>query len=230
MTSHAFDFDRQRLQARASGALFWPARRWLIVADLHLGKSERIARRGGALLPPYEIEATLDRLQAEIAETEPRCVVSLGDGFDDDAAGRMLPDQVCARLHDMAAGRTWLWIRGNHDPAPVCARLPGTALAELRDGLTLRHEAGEAPDVSGHFHPCIRLAGQRRRCFLVGERHLILPAFGAYTGGLAIDDPALRALVPTGLAISCGTRAMPVPVEPAARRAGTARFRPFRSR
>lgn len=219
MTSHAFEFDGQRLLARASGALFWPARRWLIVADLHLGKSERMARRGGALLPPYETQATLDRLQAEIAATDPAAVVSLGDGFDDDAASRALPDAICDRLRGMALGRQWFWIGGNHDPGAVCTRLPGTSLAELRDGLTLRHEAGQGADVSGHFHPCLRLAGQRRRCFLVGRDHLILPAFGAYTGGLEMTAAPLNLLVPQGLAIACGDRALPVPVGmPAGRR------------
>lgn len=224
MTGYAFDFDGQRLQARASGALYWPARRWLVVADLHLGKSERLARRGGPLLPPYEVAATLDRLEAEIAATDPACVVSLGDGFDDDAARAALPDEVCARLQAMAAGRRWLWISGNHDPAPVCARLPGETRAEWRDGLTLRHEAGAGPDISGHYHPCIRLAGERRRCFLIGADHLILPAFGAYTGGLIADDPALLRLVPVGLAVACGARAIPVPLR-AQEKAGGRRFR-----
>lgn len=212
MTFHLFDFDGQTLQARASGALFWPERRWLVVADLHLGKSERMARRGGALLPPYETLETLDRLQAEIAATDPAVVVSLGDGFDDDAAGRALPDNVCDRLRTMAQGRRWIWVRGNHDPGAICPRLPGDTAAELHDGLILRHEAGQGPDVSGHYHPCIRLAGQRRLCFLVGRDHLILPAFGAYTGGLEVTDRALAALVPQGLAIACGARALPVPV------------------
>lgn len=124
MTSHFLDFDGQRLEARASGALFWPARRWLIVADLHLGKSERMARRGGPLLPPYETLATLDRLQAEIDATDPAQVVSLGDAFDDDAAGRALPDDLCHRLRAMAQGRAWVWVSGNHDPGAICPRLP----------------------------------------------------------------------------------------------------------
>ena len=208
----SFRFFGVVLEARPSGALFWPDRRWLIVADLHLGKSERMARRGGALLPPYEVAATLDRLQAEIAATAPDCVVSLGDGFDDDAAASALPDAVCARLAAMAEGRRWLWVSGNHDPGVPCARLPGEAWDEVRDGLVLRHEAGQGPDVSGHFHPCVRLAGERRRCFLIGAEHLILPAFGAYTGGLSCDDPALTALVPEGIAVACGTRALPLPV------------------
>lgn len=212
MTGYGFSFAGQRLEARPSAALWWPGPRWLIVADLHLGKSERMARRGGPLLPPYEIAATLDRLAVEIAATQPACVVSLGDGFDDDAAGQALPDEVCARLQRLAEGRSWLWITGNHDPAPVSSRLPGTIRADWQEGLVLRHEAGSGPDVSGHFHPCIRLAGQRRRCFLIGTDHLILPAFGAYTGGLAADHPALVALVPTGLAVACGTRAIPLPL------------------
>ena len=218
MTGYGFDFDGQRLEARPSGALFWPARRWLIVADLHLGKSERMARRGGALLPPYEVQATLDRLTAEVAATDPETIVSLGDGFDDDAAAGSLPDQVCARLSAMAARRRWLWISGNHDPGRIDARLPGTGCDQIREGLVLRHQAGAGPDVSGHFHPCIRLAGQRRRCFLIGADHLILPAFGAYTGGLACDDPALTELVPEGIAVACGTRALPLPAGRTARR------------
>ncbi|RJE80923.1 ligase-associated DNA damage response endonuclease PdeM [Paracoccus sp. JM45] len=212
MTSYDFDFDGQHLQARPSGALFWPERHWLIVADLHLGKSERMARRGGALLPPYETLATLDRLRSEIDATDPATVISLGDGFDDDAAGRALPDDVCRALQAMAQGRRWIWVSGNHDPGHIPARLPGETLPELHEDLLLRHEAGQGPDISGHYHPCVRLAGQRLRCFLLGADHLILPAFGAYTGGLSVDDPALRALVPTGMAIACGHRAMPVPV------------------
>lgn len=225
--SYSFEFAGQRLEARGSGALFWPARRWLIVADLHLGKSERMARRGGALLPPYEVMATLDRLEAEIAATDPAGVVSLGDGFDDDAAVQALPDSVCQRLHAMAAGRSWLWISGNHDPARVSVRLPGDTVAEWCDGLTMRHQAAQGPDISGHFHPCIRLAGQRRRCFLIGADHLILPAFGTYTGGLLADDPVLQALVPAGLAVACGPRALPLRLDKATKKADAARRRPF---
>lgn len=212
MTAFAFRFHGQRLEARASGALFWPVRRWLIVADLHLGKSERMARRGGPLLPPYETQATLDRLSAEIAATDPARVLSLGDGFDDDAAGRGLDDQACAQLHAMATGRDWTWVSGNHDPGQICSRLPGRNVSEVADALILRHQAGDGPDVSGHFHPCIRLAGTRRRCFLIGIDHLILPAFGAYTGGLPADHPALTTLVPEGLAVACGARALAMPL------------------
>lgn len=218
MTSYSFDFAGQRLEARAAGTLFWPARGWLIVADMHLGKSERMARRGGALLPPYETEATLERLEAEIAATAPAVVVSLGDAFDDDAAGRGLDDAVCARISALAQGRQWIWVSGNHDPGAICPRLPGTDVAELRDGLVLRHEAGQGPDVSGHYHPCLHLAGQRRRCFMVGRDHLILPAFGAYTGGLETTSPTLAALVPQGIAIACGQRALAVPLGATPRR------------
>ncbi|WP_282603522.1 ligase-associated DNA damage response endonuclease PdeM [Paracoccus sp. PARArs4] len=212
MIHHDLHFAGQRFQARASGALFWPARRWLILSDLHLGKSERMARRGGALLPPYETQETLDRAASEIEATDPAAIVSLGDGFDDDAAGRALPDDICARLQAMAQGRDWIWVQGNHDPGPICPRLPGAAVAQIDAVPALRHEAANGPDISGHYHPCIRLGGTRRRCFLMGESHLILPAFGAYTGGLPVEDPALRALVPKGIAIACGSRALPVPV------------------
>lgn len=212
MTGYVFDFHGLRLEARGSGALWWPLGRWLIVADLHLGKSERLARRGGPLLPPYEGLATLERLAAEIALLDPDCVVSLGDGFDDLAAASALDAQVAAGLAALMRGRDWVWIGGNHDPGAP-AGLPGHSAESIGlNGVTLRHEAGQGPDISGHFHPVVRLAGERRRAFLLGHDHLLLPAFGAYTGGLSHDEPVLRALIPVGLAIACGSRAMPLPL------------------
>lgn len=212
--SHGFDFHGLRLEARGSGGLWWSEGRWLIVADLHLGKSERMARRGGPLLPPYDGMATLERLAGEIAALDPACVVSLGDGFDDMAAAQALDPMVRGALMRLAQGRDWLWIGGNHDPhAPQ--GMSGRALTELRLGqVVLRHQArhGDGPDISGHFHPVVQLAQQRRRAFLLGARHLILPAFGAYTGGLEHDAPALAALVPQGLAVACGPRALVLPV------------------
>ncbi|UXU75479.1 MULTISPECIES: ligase-associated DNA damage response endonuclease PdeM [unclassified Paracoccus (in: a-proteobacteria)] len=212
MSDYAFDFHGLRLVARAGGALWWPQGGWLIVADLHLGKSERMARRGGALLPPYETLATLERLGQDIAALAPQRVISLGDGFDDLAAAAALGAEPVRMLEAMARGRDWVWIGGNHDPGAPPA-MPGRMLAELRLGaVTLRHQAGSGPDISGHYHPVLSLAGQRRRAFLLGRDHLILPAYGTYTGGLSRDDPALRALVPQGLGIACGRRALVVPL------------------
>ncbi|MFJ1292291.1 ligase-associated DNA damage response endonuclease PdeM [Paracoccus yeei] len=212
MSGYGFEYHGLRLVARGSGALWWPEGRWLVVADLHLGKSERMARRGGPLLPPYEGRATLERLAAEVAALEPAAIVSLGDGFDDMAAAGALDEAIARGLADLARGRDWIWVLGNHDPeAP--AGLPGRAQEALRLGrVALRHEPGPAPDICGHYHPAVRLAGERRRAFLLGADHLILPAFGAYTGGLACDDPALTALVPRGLAIACGPRPIVLPV------------------
>ena len=206
------------LTARASGALWWPAERLLCVADLHFGKSERIARRGGALLPPYETSETLDRLAAEIDRLAPAIVVCLGDSFDDLEAGAALAGPDAARLTALAAGRDWVWIAGNHDPAPLA--LPGRHLAEFRLGqLAFRHvaEADAAPgEVSGHYHPKFRLpVGGRavtRACFLHDARRLILPAFGAFTGGLNADHPALAALFsPPARAILTGAPCLAVP-------------------
>ena len=208
-----------RLAARASGGLWWPAERLLAVADLHLCRSERLARRGGALLPPYETAATLDRLATEIAALDPARVVCLGDSFDDCAAGATLAAADAGRLTALIAGRDWTWIAGNHDPAPL--RLPGSHRAELALGpLTFRHEAirDAAPgEVSGHWHPKLWLpvgAGAvSRPCFLTDGRRLILPAFGAYTGGLRADHPSLAALLgPEAVAILTGEAAVAVPL------------------
>jgi DNA ligase-associated metallophosphoesterase len=207
-------FAGAELIARADGALWWPAERALVVADLHLGKAERIARRGGALLPPGAEAETLARLGAALDATGAARVVVLGDGFDDAEAAGALGAAVKAELARLAAGRDWLWVEGNHDAglAPAALGLPGAAVAELRlGGLRMRHEAGAEHDISGHWHPAVRVAGRRRAAFLVGARHLILPAFGRYTGGLDAGHPALAALVPSGLAVLTGARAVAVP-------------------
>ncbi|MDF2231372.1 ligase-associated DNA damage response endonuclease PdeM [Albimonas sp. CAU 1670] len=205
----------ETLEARPSGALWWPARRLLTVSDLHLGKSERIARRGGALLPPYETQDTLDRLAEEIAALAPATMVCLGDSFDD-LASAALPEAEATRLAAMMAGRRWIWIEGNHDPGPV--PLGGEHLAELREGpLVFRHEAhldvAEPGEISGHYHPKARLRGGARRCFVLSPPRLILPAFGRYTGGLDVGSEALRRVAPRGLALLAGARVVAAPLD-----------------
>jgi uncharacterized protein len=197
MNAHHFLFSDVVLQARADRALWLPDHSALCVADLHLGKSERIARRFGQLLPPFETIATLDRLSEAITATDPRMVICLGDSFDDLAAAEALSDDIRQRLASLQAGRRWVWITGNHDPGPV--DLGGTHLAEVSvAGLTFRHEAmqGAVAEVSGHYHPKLALpgTGAARPCFLYDSNRLILPAFGTYTGGLSARDPALTGL------------------------------------
>jgi hypothetical protein len=177
------------------GALYWPAREALLVADLHLEKSSWYAARG-QLLPPYDSRATLDRLAAAIDLVQPREVWCLGDSFHDAGGPARLGDDVRSRLEAFAVQRRWVWITGNHDAA---ADLPGELLADARlDGVVLRHEAcaaESAPEISGHFHPKLRLQlrgrAVSRRCFVASERKLILPAFGALAGGLDASDPAI---------------------------------------
>jgi len=185
---------------RPSGALYCPRERTLIVGDLHLGRAERAARSGAGLIPPYETADTLARLAAEIAATLPRRVICLGDSFDDATAARTLAPSLAPRIAALAAGRDWLWLAGNHDPAP--SALPGDWAAEAALGpLALRHAArlGGAPEVSAHFHPKATIGrfGRRivRRCFLMDDRRAILPAFGTYAGGLDARDPVFDALL-----------------------------------
>jgi DNA ligase-associated metallophosphoesterase len=219
MNGYDFTLSGARLTARPSGALWWPDEGLLAVSDLHLGKSDRMARRGGALLPPYEVRETLARLAAEIAATGPRTVLCLGDSFDDLAAAGSLDPADSAELSRLMAGRRWIWVEGNHDPGPV--PIGGTHLADYRLGpLIFRHiaEPGAQGEISGHYHPKARLSlrGQAisRPCFLIDAARVILPAFGAYTGGMRCDDPALTALIgPQALAVLTGpaARAIPMP-------------------
>ena len=219
MNNHPFTLAGAVLEARPSGALWWAERQLLVVSDLHLGKSERIARLGGALLPPFETRDTLARLDAEISATSPRTVVCLGDSFDDLAATANLAGDTILWLTRMMAGRRWIWIEGNHDPGPV--DLGGAHLAELPlPPLSFRHIAkpGQSGEVSGHYHPKASLTARGRAitrpAFLVDSDRVILPAYGTYTGGLHSHDAALTGLMRReALAILTGPvpRSIPMP-------------------
>ena len=258
------------LEADPSGALWWPDRATLIVADLHFEKGSSYAP-SGRLLPPYDTAETLNRLSAVIARRTPARIVCLGDSLHDrDSVARIGPADR-ARIAELVGRHDWIWIEGNHDPAPH--GLGGRVLAEWTEGpLTFRHEArcdlpirpvtrlanggrrerhdwtlerrsgGGHPDeigirrdagsslrdrsderlpirvarksarpapvageISGHFHPCARMSWRGRsvggRCFVHDGMRLVMPAFGAYTGGLDVGDPAIRLLFPRGFAI-----------------------------
>ena len=193
LSNHTFLADR-------SGALYWPAQRMLVVADLHLEKGSSAARRG-YLLPPYDTASTLAGLGAVVAQYEPRVVVALGDSFHDgDGPGRLgAADRET--LRDLQRGRDWLWMSGNHDPDPA-AGIGGSFVQALSvEGIVLRHEPSERPgcsEIAGHLHPVARVATRARRvsrkCFVSDGRRMVMPAFGAFTGGLNIRDRAFAAL------------------------------------
>lgn len=198
-----FSFCGQELVALPQGALFWPARRALLFADLHLEKASWFAR-GGQMLPPYDSIATLSDLAAIAAATDPTEIWCLGDSFHDVGGCERLPTRACELLADLTARHQWTWITGNHDPV-VPEIVGGRAVAEAElDGLILRHEADPRdlqPELSGHFHPKLRVhrRGQliSRRCFVMSGTKLIFPAFGALTGGLDAHHPEIvRAVGP----------------------------------
>jgi len=211
---HALFFHGETLHLLPSGGLCWPARNLLAVSDLHLGKSERLARRGGPLLPPYETEATLDKLDRDLEATGAETVICLGDSFDDLAAAEGITESARLWLAHLMAGRDWTWITGNHDPGPI--EIGSTHRDRLLLApFTFRHiaEPGEKAEISGHYHPKARLAGQSKPCFLADAARLILPAYGAYTGGLRSSDAALVALMAKdALAILTGSRALAIPM------------------
>lgn len=188
-----------------SGALFLPEERTLVVADLHLEKGSAYAMRG-VMLPPYDTTATLAALSAAILRLRPARVIALGDSFHDRQAEARLAPQTLAALHLMQQGRDWLWITGNHDPV-VGARVGGeSADAIVLGGVTFRHEPDPAEtgyEVAGHLHPAakLRMRGRalRRRCFALSPRRCVMPAMGAYAGGLNLRDAAFRPLFREGL-------------------------------
>lgn len=178
--------------ADCSGALYWPAERTLIVSDLHLEKASFFAMRG-VMLPPYDTAATLDALFQVLRIYQPTRVVALGDSFHDSAGGARLSPESRASLFSLQQGRDWIWICGNHDPNHI-EEIGGRFLDTfVRGNLVFRHQPGNgAFEVVGHFHPVARVhvRGQtiRRRCFAASESRMVLPAFGALTGGFNIRD------------------------------------------
>lgn len=192
----------ERLMLCPSGVLLWPAARTLVVADLHLEKGSHYAARG-RMVPPYDTRETLLRLQSALRRHTARRVIVLGDALHDDAALlRIAPDDRAFLARLLGALET-VWIAGNHDPSPK-AGLPGVAVDEVREGKLVFRHIGGAPlprgeaEVSGHFHPKAtlptRAGGVTRRCFVAADQRLVLPSFGAYTGGLDARDPAMAAL------------------------------------
>ncbi|KWV48872.1 phosphoesterase [Bradyrhizobium macuxiense] len=177
-----------------SGALFWEEQRLLVVSDLHLEKGSSFAARG-VLLPPYDTVATLGRLAAVIARHDPRQVIALGDSFHDRCAHERLSKADREALTALQARRDWIWIAGNHDPA-LPSDFGGMVASEVAIGpIVFRHEpTGASGEIAGHLHPKARVPTRgrsiERRCFASDGERAVMPAFGAYTGGLSIRDAA----------------------------------------
>jgi DNA ligase-associated metallophosphoesterase len=189
------------LVADLSGAFFWEAERLLVVSDLHLEKGSSYAARG-VLLPPYDTVATLSRLSAVIARHDPRTVIALGDSFHDRSAHARLSAPDREAIAALQARRDWIWISGNHDPA-LPSNLGGVVANEVAIGpIVFRHEpSGAAGEIAGHLHPKARVTTRgrsvERRCFASDGERAVMPAFGAYTGGLNIRDAAFTRIFQT---------------------------------
>jgi DNA ligase-associated metallophosphoesterase len=186
--------------ADLSGALFWQEQSLLVVSDLHLEKGSSFAARG-VLLPPYDTVATLSRLASVIARHDPKTVIALGDSFHDRTAHERLSAPDREAIAALQARRDWIWISGNHDPA-LPSDLGGIVAIEVAIGpIMFRHEpTGAAGEIAGHLHPKARVATRarwlERRCFASDGERVVMPAFGAYTGGLSIRDEAFSKIFP----------------------------------
>jgi DNA ligase-associated metallophosphoesterase len=193
----------ERLMLDPAGALFWPATRLLAVSDLHLEKGSSYARQG-QLLPPWDTHATLDRLALLLRRYQPRLVLALGDSFHDADGSTRLPSSDLSRLHAMTEAHRFVWIRGNHDPSPPHGVGGEWVEAFTTATLVFRHQAtlGAQSEISGHHHPKATVPARGgsvcRPCFVTDARRLMMPAFGAYTGGLDVRDPAIARLFPRG--------------------------------
>jgi DNA ligase-associated metallophosphoesterase len=194
------EIDGECFEASPMGALFWRRQRMLVVSDLHLEKGSSFARKG-VLLPPYDTRTTIKRLKALSAHYEPDVVISLGDAFHDGDAESRMDERDADELSRLASARRWIWVLGNHDPKPP-QRFAGETCAELKvESIIFRHEPTKGPapgELSGHLHPVAKLIVEgrsfRRRCFATDGARAVLPAFGAYAGGLNVLDEAFASL------------------------------------
>ncbi len=190
----------ERLTPDPLGALYWRAEETLIVSDLHFEKGSSFAKRG-VMLPPYDTRTTLTRIAALTRRYNPKKLISLGDAFHDVGAETRMDVDDGKMLETLMKACDWLWILGNHDPEPPERFAAETACERKIGPLIFRHEPraiGAAGEIAGHLHPCARVISEgrmiRRRCFAAGDNRLIMPAMGAYTGGLNILDEAFDRL------------------------------------
>jgi DNA ligase-associated metallophosphoesterase len=187
-----------------AGAMHWPATGVLVVSDLHLEKGSSFARKG-MLLPPWDTHATLDRLTLLLRRYRPRIVVALGDSFHDRHGARRLPSAELTRLNAMTEAHRFIWVQGNHDPSPP-EGVGGEWVETFQTTpLVFRHSAvagAPAGEVSGHYHPKATVPARggsiTRACFIADAGRIMLPAFGAFTGGLDVRDAAIMRLFPRG--------------------------------
>ena len=198
----------------AEGALWWPEQETLIVSDLHLEKGSSFARRG-QFIPPYDTASTLTSVEKLVRRLGPKRVISLGDSFHDRRAEERLDETCRGRIRALTSTTNWLWVEGNHDPAPP-ENLGGTGTKEFRLGpCVFRHEPTNEPgELSGHLHPVARIKARgrsiRRKCFITDGSRLVMPSLGAFTGGLNALDSAITGLFPRGTMVfaTSGNRVM----------------------
>ena len=192
----------RRLIADHSGALVWPDEKLVVIADLHLEKGSSFARKG-SVVPPYDSRATIERLIEVLKRWSPDRVISLGDSFHDPDGSNRLSAADRQHLRDFTTRHDWTWVSGNHDPSPP-SDLGGQSEPEVAiNGIVFRHlpsEQTEQTEIAGHLHPKARVMARGRKvsrpCFVSDQRRVLLPAFGAYTGGLNVLDPAVATLFP----------------------------------
>ena len=203
MTAAPIHLAGERLMLDPAGGLLWPAVGLLAVSDLHPEKGSSYARHG-QLLPPWDTHATLDRLALLLRRYQPRIVIALGDSFHDADGSTRLPSGELSRLRAMTAAHRFIWVQGNHDPVPPSGVGGEWVETYVTASLVFRHQAtaGAQGEISGHHHPKAAVPARggsvSRPCFVSDSRRLMMPAFGAYTGGLDVRDPAIARLFPRG--------------------------------
>lgn len=201
--------EDEQLWLLADKAVYWPARQSLLIADAHFGKASAY-RSLGQPVPQGTTSENLQRLDRLLAAFPCTHLIFLGDflhGPGSHASGTLGALGAWRARH---AELPITLIRGNHDQRagdpPADLRIDVVPEPLLMGPFALQHEPDAHPShhvLAGHVHPVYRLRGRGRQslrlpCFQVGKRISLLPAFGAFTGGYAVEQDNERRIFVIG--------------------------------
>ncbi len=184
----------EKLQLLHEKAIIYTRYKMLIVSDLHFGKITHF-RKNGIGIPREGIRSNWENISSLLLNYELETVVFLGDLFHSTI------NDECLEFFEILKNfkhLTFKLIIGNHDIFDPEIYLKNKI--EIMDQLALGpflftheplEEIGDFYTISGHIHPCVRMAGKgnqrlRLSCFHFGQHQALLPAFGSFTGGFTI--------------------------------------------
>jgi DNA ligase-associated metallophosphoesterase len=190
------NFNNHEFKINNDGILFWLEKKIAIISDLHLEKGSSFAS-SGQFIPPYDSEETLKKLINFLKTHEVQTIILLGDTFHDGGALNRMSCKVKLIFDSLVENYEIIFVLGNHENK---MKSPYIKFYEryIVDDIHFLHEAvlEKKYQISGHFHPVASLKINSKKitekCLIHSENHIIMPAFGEFTGGLNINNPVFK--------------------------------------